>query len=111
MVLCIFHQVFWDVDYQHGEKHRILPYDVYSSYVTGLSFDNFNPVRLFSTAKDGEIRLLDFHSGVFDEVYLDLNKGTHLTHHVQVDSSCLLVSQGTRLLKFFSYSVGNKSAY
>ncbi len=47
--------------------------------MTGLSFDKFNPLRLFSTGQDGFVRLLDFRSEVFDEVLLKLNVFIYVT--------------------------------
>ena len=41
--------------------------------MTGLSFDEYNPSRIFSTGRDGFVRLLDFRSEVFDEVWFQLN--------------------------------------
>ena len=41
--------------------------------MTGLSFDRYNPSRIFSSGRDGFVRLLDFRSEVFDEVLFQLN--------------------------------------
>lgn len=41
--------------------------------MTGLSFDRYNPSRIFSSGRDGFVRLLDFRSEVFEEVLFQLN--------------------------------------
>lgn len=68
---------FWDIDHENDFRSRA--YDVHTSHVTGLSFDKYNPLRLFSTSKDGFVRLLDFRSEVFDEVLLKLNVFIYVT--------------------------------
>lgn len=105
---------FWDCDYDKGDFQRIRRYDVHSKSVSALSFDGFNPYRMFSTGKDGSVYYLDFRTGCFDQVlsfhgnncFISLNKdlfqihaatgskNVSLTHHAQVGASSLLVSQG-----------------
>lgn len=62
----------WDIDHE-SETLRVSTHDIHTSHVTGLTFDKFNPLKLISTSRDGFVRLLDFSSGIIDEVSLLLN--------------------------------------
>nr|CAH0112228.1 unnamed protein product [Daphnia galeata] len=84
---------FWDID--HESDNRTSAYDVHTSHVTGLSFDRYNPSRIFSTGRDGFVRLLDFRSEVFDEIHntSEMSKVAFPICHIQKDSSSLIVAR------------------
>lgn len=85
---------FWDVDAVEDKHNGVRAYDVHSAPINALSFDRFNPTRLFSTSYDGRVRQLDFNSNVFEEVYsIKVTRDTWTAYHVQKDPSTLLVSQ------------------
>lgn len=87
---------FWDVDAVEDKHNGVRAYDVHSAPINALSFDRFNPTRLFSTSYDGRVRQLDFNSNVFEEVYsIKVTRDTWTAYHVQKDPSTLLVSQCT----------------
>ena len=62
----------WDVNNQDSD-FAVRQYDIHESAVTGLSFDRFNPLRLFTFSRDGSVFWLDFCSGIFDEVTINFH--------------------------------------
>ncbi|EFX79300.1 hypothetical protein DAPPUDRAFT_319557 [Daphnia pulex] len=72
---------FWDIDHE-TDFRRSRAYDVHNSHVTGLSFDKFNPLRLFSTGQDGFI----YNTS-------EASKDVFPTCHLQKDPSTLIVSR------------------
>jgi len=84
----------WDVDQVDDVNHGVRVYDVHSAPVNCLTFDKFNSARLLSTSYDGFVRCLDFHTGVFEEVYSFTTSSKFWTaYHAQRDPSTLIVSQ------------------
>ncbi|XP_046651661.1 WD repeat-containing protein 76-like isoform X2 [Daphnia pulicaria] len=72
---------FWDIDHE-TDFRRSRAFDVHNSRVTGLSFDKFNPLRLFSTGHDGFI----YNTS-------ESSKNVFPTCHLQKDPSTLIVSR------------------
>lgn len=62
---------FWDVNNKDSDL-AVRRYDVHESSVTGLSFDRYDPMRLFTSSRDGSVFWLDLRSGIFDEVTYDI---------------------------------------